>query len=414
MNGMKPDYFFNWEGIESVLKKDFQGEFPSYLRNFNPFDYIKNYGFDLKDPIQKGEIFGHFQESLNIIKSSFLEEGLEDGLPFKIPKKILELTQIESLLLLTTQHNTKEEQELSLWAHVILKLMHLIALTDKDIRFRYFKEIKEQIYRKYSTYLFQDSLGKMYLSSFKESTKRIYLKDFQVKEQKTRTSIILKLLNKENTFVEDVYDYTGFRIITENKLDCLKVLDFLVQHHVLILQNIRNQRSFNSLFPFSELKKLYYDFFKTSKEEGLTKEEFENKFQEKVEELSLLYHQKKEDNPYSLNGYKAIHVTSFELIRPKKKLYQELKELKKMANEQYLDHPLTEKINQLKFSALIEEVSFFYPYELQILDEESYKKSLSGEASHLTYKKLQRRKAICLLFKDLIAFKGMNSDDLLF
>ncbi|MEO0336794.1 MAG: hypothetical protein AAF202_10385 [Pseudomonadota bacterium] len=37
--------------------------------------------------------------------------------------------------------------------------------------------------------------------------------------------------------------------------------------------------------------------------------------------------------------------------------------------------------------------SFFYPYEVQIVDYETYLQNLSGGASHAEYKKRQKRKA---------------------
>ena len=46
-------------------------------------------------------------------------------------------------------------------------------------------------------------------------------------------------------------------------------------------------------------------------------------------------------------------------------------------------------INKIDTSNLTRDVEFFYPYEVQIMDEKSHENNLQGDASHKEYKKLK-------------------------
>ncbi len=48
------------------------------------------------------------------------------------------------------------------------------------------------------------------------------------------------------------------------------------------------------------------------------------------------------------------------------------------------------------------EINFFFPYEVQILDRESYERSRSGRASHATYKERQRQAVKERIWGDLL------------
>ena len=59
-------------------------------------------------------------------------------------------------------------------------------------------------------------------------------------------------------------------------------------------------------------------------------------------------------------------------------------------------------VNSLDSSNLSRDIEFFYPYEVQIMDEGSYQNNIQGDASHLEYKKAQILSARDRLFRKFL------------
>src|SRR6476660_10128766 len=56
--------------------------------------FIRSYGYEIENPIEKAELLGNFHEALNFIRKHFLQPENPDGLRLEIPRNILELTDI--------------------------------------------------------------------------------------------------------------------------------------------------------------------------------------------------------------------------------------------------------------------------------------------------------------------------------
>lgn len=72
------------------------------------------------------------------------------------------------------------------------------------------------------------------------------------------------------------------------------------------------------------------------------------------------------------------------------------------------DNPLAQKILSLDTSPIARDVRFFYPFEVQITDYESFLKNTQGEASHQEYKRAQLRSAMKRIFKPIIELKDIQ------
>ena len=59
----------------------------------------------------------------------------------------------------------------------------------------------------------------------------------------------------------------------------------------------------------------------------------------------------------------------------------------------------------IDLSNLQKEIRFFYPFEVQIQDVETFKRNSEGDASHQEYKKAQVQTAMKRVFKTLIDYK---------
>ena len=70
---------------------------------------------------------------------------------------------------------------------------------------------------------------------------------------------------------------------------------------------------------------------------------------------------------------------------------------------------LAQKILELDTSSINRDIRFFYPYEVQIVDEEEHQNNTDGEASHEDYKKQQVQTARDRLFYPLLKHRGLIS-----
>ena len=128
---------------------------------------------------------------MQFIKRYFLKEGNPDGLDMRVPNYLFSITNISELFLAATGHSSfKLKTEESLWAGVVLKVMHTILHTDKDLRYRYFSTIQQQIFDRFYKFIHRDEENRLFLKN--ETGTSIPLYDFQTKAKKTRDSIVIK------------------------------------------------------------------------------------------------------------------------------------------------------------------------------------------------------------------------------
>lgn len=342
--------------------------------------FFKSYGFDLNDPIENAEIFGIFQESMQFIKRYFLLSGNPDGLDFAIPNIFYTITDVADLSLIASnnfnQQLTKEE---TLWASVILKVMHTILHTDKDLRYHYFTTIQTQIFDRFYKHLQRDEDDKLYLESGDDQ--RIYLHDFETKSNKTRESTIIKLLHKKANVAEELFDRIGVRFITNKKSDVVRVINFLRSNYVIITNNLKTNRTVNTMFDVEKLTDSI---------------DFDNS------DIYSLNDSSTNDNEHTLKQYKAVHFTSRQLIKYQNPFLKELNSIRKLASKE-TNSKLADRILGLDTKDVAQSIRFFYPFEVQITDLESHEMNTEGEASHKEYKNSQLKSAMKRLFAPLIA-----------
>lgn len=400
-------YKFNWEifdimagGKSSLDAKNYLGQFHTKEDVVN---FLSGYGFEISDPIQNAELFGNFQEAVQFIRRYFLKEGNPDGLDFKIPERIATTTDMADLFLcLTGDKNFMATKDETLWAGVILKVMHTILHADKDLRYRYFSEIQQQIFDRYYKYLHRDKDNNLFLKSH-DSDVMIPLVNFETKAKKTRESIIIKLLHKRENVAEELFDRVGVRFVTENVHDCLRVMKFLYNNYIVMVNNIKPSRSQNSLVDLDYFKENYYSLMK----EAIRSNETEDEFATRVEELaqeSVTEKGKNQDNTHSSKQYKALHFTCRQLIKYRNPFMTQFNKVRKLAKE--ADSELSKAILELDTSPIARDIRFFYPYEVQVTDIESHKQNTEGEASHQEYKKSQLFSAMRRLFQPLADHYG--------
>lgn len=334
-------------------------------------------------------------------------EGNADGLDLRVPSYLYSITNITELFLAATGHSSfKLKTEEALWAGVVLKVMHTILHTDKDLRYRYFSTIQQQIFDRFYKFIHRDEENRLFLRN-EVGGMTIPLYDFQTKAKKTRDSIIIKLLHKQENVAEELFDRIGVRIITYNKLDALRVINFLQKNYVIMINNIKPSRSQNTLVDLKVLRKRMFTLYKQSMKEGFLEETFYQRLNNLIEDCTpgSSHH----DNRHSSDEYRAIHFTGRQLIKYRNPFMASFNEVRKQALRDK-ENPVSQALLHLDTSPISRDVRFFYPFEVQITDYESHLKNTQGEASHNEYKKSQLRSAMKRIFRPILDLKEIKID----
>lgn len=404
-------YVLDWElidvviGGKSALDTKFFMATPMYdTDHVNSF--LKGYGLDPNDPVSRAELFGNFQEALQFIKRYFLKEGNPDGVDLKIPNSLYMVSDVGELFLMATGKNYEMEEKL--WAEIILKVMHTILHADKDLRSNYFPVIQTQIFDRYYKYIYRNDENELFLGrkETKESD-QIPLVDFMTKSKKSRDSVIIKLLHKAENVAEELFDRVGIRIITKTRFDTLRVIKFLLEHNILIPHNIKPSRSVNTLFNVKAYRESYGGLIRKAIKEKWSEEEFLH-HSENLAQTTRMDIEKNLKNEHSSKNYQSLQFTCRQLIKYKNPFLQEFRDLRKMAKAQGEDNPLAQKLLNMDISLISRDVRFFYPYEVQIIDEKAHKNNSEGEANHQDYKKAQVRSAMKRVFASLLTYKNIT------
>jgi uncharacterized protein (TIGR04562 family) len=98
------------------------------------------------------------------------------------------------------------------------------------------------------------------------------------------------------------------------------------------------------------------------------------------------------DNPNSLTGYRSIQFTCRHLIRLPRRSYQRFVYLRQKLQAAGAPGAIMHELEAMLANTR-EEVSFFFPFEIQLLDKESFLENQLGKGSHAEYKHKQLVKA---------------------
>ena len=267
---------------------------------------------------------------------------------------------------------------------IVLKVMHTILHTDKDLRSSYFSTIQQQIFDRFYKLIWRDDQDNLFLGE-KGSDNVVPLLDFVTKSKKSRESVIIKLLHKAENVAEELFDRVGVRIVTKDRVDTLRAIRILIENNVVIPHNIKPSRSINTIIDIDKFKDIHQSLVKMAFRNNLDEEGFRSAINKEIMECVKL-EDDTERNKHSLSKYQAIQFTCRQLIKYKNPFLTEFKGVRKMASEVGEEDALAKKILNMDISLISRDVRFFYPFEVQIMDEEAYRVNTEGEASHAEYK----------------------------
>ncbi|MCB0420468.1 MAG: TIGR04552 family protein, partial [Bdellovibrionales bacterium] len=315
-------------------------------------EFVRAYGYDLDNPEDVKKLWKYHRRAVTYIQTEILDEGEE------FPENLSDPNQLNNLCYLLIYASTKDHRKGSLqnWACATLKVMHVLVHLDNDLFSRYFKEIQEQILRPIQNHIYDDpilgsSLGKP------SGTESIPLKKFVIKPFKSSDSSVTKLLAKPEAVAFTLLDKMGVRFITKHLFDSFRVMRYLNENSLISFPHNIPDQSNNTLYPSN----IFLEVMETlTQGADLKSEDVDQLLYEKLEleKDRAIYRHKK--NQFSGQDYRFLKFITRRLIRV--------------------------KVGQ-------NQLSFFYPFEVQIIDYASYLLSLQGNSSHVEYKKRQKHKA---------------------
>jgi len=313
--------------------------------------FVREYGFDLDQPATPALIRKAHSEAVAFIRCSFLQAEQAD----LIPPEVAAPDDPLDLLLYASQRGPQLDVR-RMWACAVLKVMHGIFYIDNNLKLRHFHAIRAQVFGTLDEVIHRD--GDQHFLTDGEVC--LPLLHYDRKDNKGRNSILLKLLQKAAYLASDIFDHLGVRLVFATRCECLLALRTLQRAHLLSVTNVDAGRTRNTLLDLDAARQIFCKYrsqLEHSKDYPLALLR-----QMDAELAEIAQPQTRCDNQHSGSGFSSMQVT-----------------VRKMIHVQQLDAAPEQDYD----------VGFFFEYEIQLMDEASYQRSLSGPASHEAYKQRQ-------------------------
>ena len=346
---------------------------------------LTSYGYSWDSEADRTFLLNTFKKAIEFIETQFVEP-FED--PLKIPEEVRLCPDLR--LLLQWSNLRARNKELQLWACATLKVMHTILHLENDFLADYFQEARAQIFQRFNGHLYIDENNKIYLG--KERDEFIPLYFFEVKREKDWNSKVLKLLHKPESTAARIYDHIGVRVVTESLMDLLLVFNYLLSSKIFIFANVSSLRTRNSLLDLFQCQKHVTRNLRRFSENNMSPEELEHEIQTGFEREDLIAKADEHENPFSLEGFRSVQFTCRHLVRFANPTHSRLYDLRQHL---FVERSPVHTIDELDaiLAKTKREIQFFFPFEIQLMDRETFMENQMGLGSHAEYKQGQLQKA---------------------
>jgi len=316
--------------------------------------FLAAYGFDLTLVEDQKKLWYFHRRAL-----VFLSERLGFDLQ-EIPEVLREPKQLGDIrqLLLLASSTRSAEDSLQRWSCALLRVMHVFVHTENDLFSSFTEEIQKQILGPFQRCLIHEgSTAQSILRSANPHTPALPLLAFEIKPFKTSSSTVIKLLAKADALAMSVYDRLGVRFVTHSMWDAYRVVRFLIEDNLVSFPHIMPDQSSNNIYPVD----LFLEVAREIQEQqrNYSAQELDAIFRERLELRKEKVEFLRKENNFSGTDYRFIKFIARKLIR------------------------IPSADGQSSFS-------FFFPFEVQIMDQSSHQKILSGPSQHQAYKERQR------------------------
>jgi uncharacterized protein (TIGR04562 family) len=243
--------------------------------------------------------------------------------------------------------------------------MHVYVHLRYDLFGAFRNEIQTQILNPLQNAIVADDISGSFVLGANAPHGDVQLHKFEIKPFKTTASSVIKLLARPERVALTLLDKLGVRIITKSVYDSFRAVRFLVENHLVSYPHIIPDQSNNTLYPI-------------------------NLFMEVMEELKV---RERENLDCSRSFVQALLE---ERLKSAQERAQYLEKANQFSGPEYkFVKFINRKLVTVAVGAGTDERAFrfFYPYEIQVMDQETYSRNLSGPMAHDEYKARQRRRA---------------------
>lgn len=346
--------------------------------------FITTYGFDVSLPQDRRLLEAMKIEALAFIERFLMPKEWQKGnVP---PLEILGCCDATDLLMFASDQAPAHAKRRA-WACAVLRVMHTIAHLEGIQRRADIDVAKDQIMARFQKHIIRDVDGSLW---FGQADDRVMLDRVDWKHEKTRDSILLKLLHKPGNVAETIYDLIGVRIIPRRLCDVMLVIKFLEDFHMISFPNCVPSRARNRLVNLDTFRK---------KVAGLRLKVLEGKMSDKefshaIEKMAWKAPKSTKANPHSGSQYRSVQLTARQLIRNKNPDVGWLEKLEELVKDgSRIDQSTLQRvvhfINGWQGVQEMKQTAAFFPFEIQVMDSASFKKSGRGNARHDRYKDSQ-------------------------
>lgn len=338
------------------------------LRNLvDARQFAREYGYDIEQPGVLDYLRRIQREALAFVREQFLSPAQQALLPPELEDD----SQPLQLLVLASQRSHRFEPS-RLWACAVLKVMHGLFYIDNNLKLRHFAAIRQQVFAGLDEVI-QVEGEQQYLSDGRICLPLVHV---DRKRNKGRHSILLKLLQKPEYVAADIHDHLGVRLTLNTRIECLLALDLLRRAHLVTLTNLEISRTRNTLVDLLAAKEV---FTRHRAEIDRSQGYPHALLQQMDQELAgISQRQAQRDNPHSAADFQSLQLTVRKMIHLPAAELGSAQE--RNASADSLNDGLI---------ASSGDISFFFAYEIQLLDAASFEKSQQGAASHEAYKQRQ-------------------------
>ncbi len=367
------------------------------LRNLNIKDhkrakkFLSSCGFSPNSHFQKKQFEQIFIESLFFIRHHLLYENERES--YIVPADILYLDDPCYLILYASDLLPKYRYRRT-WSCLVLKVMYVISAIHFNEKLNTIDEARDVIFKRIKDHLIETPSLLFHCNDHKISLKKV-----EWKEAKSRSSMILKMLNKPQSVSEEIQDYLGVRFVVENEKTIPLFIKCLINSDIIIPHQTINLRTRNSLLNIKDPRKIMY-FFEGLYSTGTLSESEFMEIYNKISWKIAFGDDLKRSNSFSSQHYKSLQFTVRHLIRSKNPAFQVIDSLTK----QLYHHTGIQKQEPWIDTIVPEFLSNYFPFEIQIMDEEGYNSSKYGLASYEQYKSNQLNSAREKVLKQLLRF----------
>lgn len=378
---------FNWGAMEVLIGGKSSIDLTELeMRDLtDSTEFLRYYGYDPENPTDAKKMHSVICESWNFIEKYLMPAEWSAG---RRPPDDLLMADDARVILLAASDRRAEGALRQAWACAVLRVMHTLAHIDGVAKFADVEAARTQIMNRFLKCIFRNAEGQLCFGSRELS---VQLDRIEWKLRKSRESIVLKLLHKKANVAETIYDLLGIRIITKNLSDVMVVVKFLREFHMVSFPNCNPARARNSLIDIEGFKH-NVDMLREMLEEGrIQPHEFTNILLGLTKPISLGNH----SNPHSAKDYRAVQLTCRQMIRYPNPTLQWREKLARFVEEGHGDALMVGICKDILLMSNSDEkmIEGFFPFELQVMDEESAASNTIGDASHDRYKQSQVKAA---------------------